>query len=283
MKIRTSPQNNYKAFYFNGTTVRMPINNKIPIQQLNNPEFYDIKITDNCNGKCPYCYMSSLPEGKHFHNIIKKCYDFFGVMSKNERPFQVAIGGGEPTGHPDFLELLKILHELDITPNYTTNGLFIKEKKKEDTVELIKATKKYSGGVAVSCHEHLDKYWKLASNLYYDNGVKLNLHIIISDKKSIDRFLNIFQEYNDRVDHFVLLPYGVQGRAVEKTIDWKYFISVLPDDQTKLAYGANFYPYLIKDIDKFKVSIYEPESMSRFLDMNDMKLYKSSFLLEEVK
>jgi hypothetical protein len=47
------------------------------------------------------------------------------------------------------------------------------------TQEILEATKKYSGGVAVSCHPHLDKIWKKAVDSYYQNKIKLNLHIII--------------------------------------------------------------------------------------------------------
>jgi pyruvate-formate lyase-activating enzyme len=247
-----------------------------------------LKVTGNCEGSCPYCYMSSEP-GEHYKDIVQKVRDFFGPMTLNQRPFQVALGGGEPTSHPDFINLLRVLkEELDICPNYTTNGMWIKRPKISEygglsfsERKILVATEKYCGGVAVSCHPHLKDYWSNAAFFYSGNNVKLNFHIIISDKESIDYFCDIYKEWSEIIDYFVLLPYGSQGRAKKKEIDWEYLIHRLPDDQSKLAFGANFYPYLLKGGHNIKVNLYEPEIMSKFLDLKDMKLYPSSFNLIE--
>lgn len=37
--------------------------------------------------------------------------------------FQVALGGGNPNQHPDFIEMLEYTRSKGIVPNYTTNGL----------------------------------------------------------------------------------------------------------------------------------------------------------------
>ena len=77
---------------------------------------------------------------------------------EEHRPYQVAIGGaGEPTLHPDFCEVLKTSRELDIMPNYTTNGMHLSDK-------ILYATKEYCGGVAVSTHKHL-KWGKAVEKL----------------------------------------------------------------------------------------------------------------------
>lgn len=278
IKTRIFPENNYKSIWCNGKTLRFTLDHTKPITELTYPEFYDIKVTGNCEGKCPYCYMDSKQE-EHYPDIIEKTRNFFKGMSKNELPFQVALGGGEPTSHPDFLELLKVLkEEFDICPNYTTNGMWVRDRK--DIKKLLEETKKYCGGVAISCHPHLMQYWVKAALLYLQNDIKLNFHIIISDKESIDDFKDIYNSFKTRVDYFVLLPYGTQGRAPKKEIDWEYLLEVLPEDQSKIAFGANFYPYLLKGGHNIKVSLYEPEIMSKFIDLKDMKVYPSSFNLE---
>lgn len=276
IKVRIEEDSNYRAIWCNGKTIRFAIDNNKPITELLFPEFYDIKVTGNCEGKCPYCYMDSKPEN-HYDNIIQKTRSFFNDMTPNQLPFQVALGGGEPTSHPDFLELLKVLkEEFNICPNYTTNGMWLSNDS-EYRKNLLYFTKKYCGGVAVSCHPHLRNYWESASDAYKDYGIRLNFHIIISDKSSIDYFVNIYNKWKYKVDYFVLLPYGNQGRAEQKEIDWEYLIKRLPEDQSKLAFGANFYPYLLKGQHNIKVSLYEPELMSKFLDLKDMKIYPSSF------
>lgn len=272
MRIREFKDKNYKAVYINGKTMRFLCDNTKPMLELDYPEFYDVKITDKCNGKCPYCYQNSLPEGLgneyDIMNIIKK---YFGSMSMNERPLQIAIGGGETTLHPQFIDILKTVYELGITPNYTTNGMDISD-------DIIEATKKYCGGVAVTCHRHLEKYWRESFNKFYKNEIKTNFHIVISDKESIDYFLNIYKEYKSKVEYFVLLPYITMGRAIDKNIEYKYLFDKLDKikDIGDIAFGAKFYEYK-KWLDEHDVSLYEPEIMSKYLDMVNMKIYNSSF------
>jgi len=268
IKTRAFPENNYKAVWYNGKTIRLTNDPKKPITELKYPEFYDVKITGYCEGKCDWCYMNSTDKDSHYDNIIDKTFDYFGSMSKNERPFQVAIGGGEPTTHPDFIELLKAFKELDIEPNYTTNGMHLNH-------DILKASKKYCGGVALSCHPHLD--WGLYALDLLSYNIKLNFHIIISDEKSIDYFYKIYNDWKDYIDYFVLLPYTPQGRAEYKNIEWEYLVNKLPEDTKQIAFGAGFYPYLLEGNHKIKISLYEPEIMSKFLDMKDMSLHKSSF------
>ena len=62
-------------------------------------------------------------------------------------------------------------------------------------------------------------------------------------------------------------------------IDWEYLVEQLPKHSKQIAFGANFHPYLSANPSLFDVSLYEPESMSKFLDLEDMKLYPSSFNL----
>jgi hypothetical protein len=84
------------------------------------PELVDVKITDLCHFGCPFCYMGSTGEGKHA--------DHFAIYQLSEalaqlKVFEVAIGGGEPTMHPDFPEILEMFREDGIVPNFTTKNL----------------------------------------------------------------------------------------------------------------------------------------------------------------
>lgn len=279
IKTRIEEEANYRSIWCNGKTLRFAINPDKSITELKFPEFYDIKVTGNCEGKCPYCYMSSIKEA-HYENIIEKTRNFFKDMTQNELPYQVALGGGEPTSHPDFIELLRVLkEEFDICPNYTTNGMFVSQNNLNGILE---ATKNYCGGVAVSCHPHLLGHWSSAAELFIQKGIRLNFHLIVSDKQSIDDFMDIYNLWKQDVEYFVLLPYGNQGRAEYKEIDWEYLVQKLPEDQSQIAFGANFYPYLLKGGHNIKVALYEPEIMSKFLDLKDVKVYPSSFNLVEI-
>jgi hypothetical protein len=200
-------------------------------------------------------------------------------MSENERPFQVAIGGGgEPTLHPEFRDAVKAFRELGIMPNYTTNAMHLNP-------EVIQATVEYCGGVAISCHPHLDKVWKAGVKTLTDNNIRTNLHIIVGEPGSTDRFWEIVDEFNDKIEYFVLLPYQVAGRAaaVETDEEWtKLFDSLLKRNQKNIAFGALFYDFICQHKDKYKsfeISLYEPETMSGYLMMEDgeMIIRKSSY------
>jgi len=242
MKIRKFKESNYKAIYHNGQTMRLALNRNKPITELEYPEFYDIKITDYCKGNCPYCYQSSTEKGNHFDNILAKSLNFFGDMKKNERPFQVAIGGGNPNEHPTFINLLFLFDSLNITPNYTTNGMGM-------TDEILDATEKYCGGVAISTHFHLVHYWVPTLGECFERNIKTNLHHIISDRKSTNHMRVIIENFKDQFDYIVLLPHANQGRAEKnkKTIDYSYLEETLDkfsdEIRSKIAYGAGFYEF----------------------------------------
>jgi hypothetical protein len=192
-------------------------------------------------------------------------------------PFQIAFGGGEPSSHPDFLKLLEACCSLGITPNYTTNGMWVDHPQAD---AILEGTVKLCGGVAVSTHPHLDKYWRSAVCRYVAAGVHTNLHIIIGNRESIDRFADIYDEYKGEIKYFVLLPLSAQGRSTAAFSDWDYLKSKINGSPRDVAFGANFHPYLSKDKDRFNVSIYDPESMSAYLDLETMKVFKSSFSTE---
>lgn len=112
------------------------------------PELVDLKITDHCTMGCDFCYQGSTPEGKHApFEDIKKTIDFLTGM----KVFEIAIGGGEPTEHPQFAEILEYARKRNIVPNFTTNS--VKWMKDADLVKRIKDS---VGAIGVSVHKVSD-------------------------------------------------------------------------------------------------------------------------------
>lgn len=286
MKTRIVPESNYKSIFLSsGKTIRMAIDPSKPVTELKYPEFYDIKLTNYCpkEASCQFCYQKSSHTEAHYENIVEKFRKLMDNTPEDHRFFQQAAGGGEIVFHPEFHEYCKVsMEEYNVVPNYTTNGVWALTMEDSDINKVIETTKKYCGGVAVSAHPHLEKYWRKAIEFYIENGIRTNFHHIISDKESIDRFLNIFEEYKDKVDYFVLLPFKAVGRAkgMNEELDWEYFVEKFPKDKNdtaKIAFGANFYEYLLKGELDVPVSLYVPHILSKFLDMKDGNVYPSSF------
>ena len=103
-----------------------------PVAKGLTPELVDIKITDFCPIGCTYCYQNSTVAGKHAD--ISTLRSLAYVLAEM-KVFEVALGGGEPTMHPDFLEILKMFRRHGIVPNFTTKSL--KWTQDEDYQEIL--------------------------------------------------------------------------------------------------------------------------------------------------
>ena len=64
-----------------------------------------LEITSSCNLSCPMCYAHSGPGGKHLS--FDECTAAIDRLVETEgRPEVLQLSGGEPTIHPQFLEIL---------------------------------------------------------------------------------------------------------------------------------------------------------------------------------
>jgi hypothetical protein len=149
VKIREDGDNLVAFSPGNGNKMRFNMNAMADsvYEKSHAPELVDVKITGFCEKNCKFCYMSSTTSGLHgnFDNIVK-IFDMLAEM----QVFEVALGGGEPTSHPRFLDILKAARERDIVPNFTTftrNWL-----DRADADEILQAT----GAIGVSCQSEKD-------------------------------------------------------------------------------------------------------------------------------
>jgi MoaA/NifB/PqqE/SkfB family radical SAM enzyme len=292
MKIREFPEHNYKSIFIDGCTLRLQFDKTKPITELTWPEFYDVALNgDSINGmcktgKCPYCYTSANKDGYYTENAVQKIVSYFGKLTENQRPFQVAIGGnGEPTEHPEIIDILRAFSDLGIVPNYTTNGVLLHK----NNTKLIEATRRYCGGVAITYHPHLENFFKRGVELLIKERIKTNTHFVIGDKTSIDKFIDIYRTYKDRVDYFVILPYMNVGFAANapQSVDYDYLEQQLDkfSDISDIAFGSNAYEWLKTKNKKYNLSLYEPESMSKYIvfENNSIKIFNNSFERKLVK
>lgn len=81
------------------------------------PELVDVKITNWCKYGCKFCYMDSDEKGKH---ADVKVIEQVAWACHAAKVFEVALGGGETTDHPQFKEILEKFALNGITPNFTT-------------------------------------------------------------------------------------------------------------------------------------------------------------------
>jgi uncharacterized radical SAM superfamily Fe-S cluster-containing enzyme len=65
-----------------------------------------LEITTSCNLECPMCYASSAPGGVHL-SYDDCCRAIDHYVAAEGRPEVLQLSGGEPTTHPEFLEIFK--------------------------------------------------------------------------------------------------------------------------------------------------------------------------------
>lgn len=128
-----------------GDKIRIAFDHALEIdaQRAAAPELLDIKITDYCPYDCAYCYQGSTTRGGHATNL-----DALARAVAAAEVFEVAIGGGEPTLHPQFHNFVKALRSLGVVPNVTTKDpkWFMREPESIDHI----------GAYAVSCEKRDD-------------------------------------------------------------------------------------------------------------------------------
>lgn len=188
-------------------------------QQAPWPELADISISNLCTAGCGYCYR-----GSHSSGQVMTVAEYEQVLDELTHPelgpvFQVAIGGGEPTEHPDLPQILAATRARGVVPNYTTNGRGWSD-------ELVQATARSCGAIAVSYDSHradtlgLDASIDAARELGR-HGVGANVHFVLS-AQSIDLARSILRgDLDDRLQAFsavVFLLLKPVGRANESMV-----------------------------------------------------------------
>ncbi|MEM5877851.1 MAG: radical SAM protein [Candidatus Aenigmatarchaeota archaeon] len=153
-KVKVKYDNNYFIFFnkHTGTKVRFSFENNINYEKSNTPELVDIKITDYCPFNCKFCYMESTKNGKHADpKLVKEIFDLLADLDV----FEVAIGGGEPTLHPNIEEIIEYGCSKNIAINLTTYNPKIFRNKK--ILEMFVERKISSIGFSINKVEDVDK------------------------------------------------------------------------------------------------------------------------------
>lgn len=141
------------------------------------PELIDIKITDYCPFDCGYCYQGSTKEGKHAETswISSLAYNL-----RDLRVFEVALGGGEPTLHPQFTDILQSFRYNNIVPNFTTKNLgWLKDKEKRTEIFEKAGAFAYSAETADNVKEliALAKKHDIATGSYHYSNTSMRATI----------------------------------------------------------------------------------------------------------
>lgn len=123
----------------------------------------DCKITDKCDGGCPFCYEGCTPNGKH-GNILN--YKFLDTL----HPYTELAINGNDMSHPDLIPFLEKLKEKKVIANLTVNQIHF-ERHQSLIRKLVDDKLIY--GLGISLREPTEEFISLVKT--YPNAV---IHVI---------------------------------------------------------------------------------------------------------
>lgn len=201
------PEQKYQTIFNQNTGLLIRIedrNASEPTWCSYGPELIDISITNWCDKGCPWCYKNSIPNGLH---MKLGEYERILIQAAKMRVLQIALGGGNPNQHPYFDEILRLTREkYNIVPSYTTNGRGLSD-------DVLSATKKYCGAVAVSAYKPYEETFVAVKRLI-DHNIRTNIHFLLTSQ-SIDTAISWLENPNkilNRVNAIIFLNYKPIGR-----------------------------------------------------------------------
>lgn len=123
----------------------------------------DCKITDKCDGGCPFCYEGCTPNGKH-GDILN--YKFLDTL----HPYTELAINGNDMSHPDLVPFLEKLKEKKVVANMTVNQIHF-ERHQDMIRDLV--DKGLIHGLGISLKEPTEEFVSLVKT--YPNAV---IHVI---------------------------------------------------------------------------------------------------------
>lgn len=97
-----------------------------PVSAQTVPQIYYLHLTDCCSLACPVCFARATP-GNENHMALADLRNRAAAIRRNGGHF-VTLTGGEPTEHPAFLEIIRLLRRtFRLQPSAITNGIRLAE------------------------------------------------------------------------------------------------------------------------------------------------------------
>ena len=248
-----------------------------PFWSEDGPELLDVSITNYCERECLFCYRhSNRQEGNmsltDFQNIIEQS-ESIGVL-------QIALGGGNPNQHPQFIDFLKLVRTHNIIPSYTTNGDGLSH-------EILTATSDYCGAMALSYYPSTNNdYIKLLKRIN-EYHIKTNIHLILKSD-TIDFATNWLitpPEFFKYINAIIFLNYKPINANVNYSIHDKsklerFFNAASECKHVKIGFDSccvsgiaqwmNTYPFFVESCEASRFSAFISEKM---------RMYPCSFMV----
>lgn len=193
------------------TGLNILLDDKIPhlTQWTKSPRQVSIALTNLCNLKCTHCYA---PKTNAF--IDKELVKLWMKELDQSGCFGIGFGGGEPTLHPDFIELCIFGHnETSLAITFTTHGHTLSNSvigKMEGNIDFIRVSMDGTGDTYESIRGcSFQQFLKKLSLL--KKRIPFGINYVVNDRTigDLDLAIEIAESYG--ASEFLLLPEEAVG------------------------------------------------------------------------
>lgn len=173
-----------------------------------------LDIGHRCNADCYFCYYkNSLDSPVKPLADIKKDIDFLidaGFTS-------IELSGGEPTIHPDFIEILNYITDRNIKVSFLTNAIVIDEKMMQDIYlagcrDILISIQGF-GTIHDSILKHNGAYNNIMVVLTWMRDLEMTARVNTVVQANTSGLPLIWNDIKHRITHWNLLPLNHWGDA----------------------------------------------------------------------
>ncbi|MGL5381773.1 radical SAM protein [Clostridium sp.] len=185
-----------------------------------------VEITSFCNRDCPYCYNDSSKLGTYMERekvdeIIREC--------ANNNINHITLSGGEPFSHPDIMDILEQLEELNMYATIITNLSLLSE---EHAIKLL--SKGHKLQITLDSTKEIDNdicrgkgSYKLTMSLLdkvkeygYSGQILLRYNVGKNNSDEIEEVIKIAVNYHVKTLNISLLVKSGRGNEYEYVYDF---------------------------------------------------------------
>lgn len=267
-----------------GTKLYFSKKEKIDFTKFNfySPELIDVKITDKCYKGCEWCYQKSTRDGEHC-TLDAACH--LSKALSIIKPFEIVLGGGEPSIHPYFKEIVNLFKKTCVLLSVTTKSEYELESMLENQdISRI--------GYSIS---NMEEYKSFLNHFTYSKPPtnKITLHLIpaLWDKEEFTRFLQGNVNYD-----ILLLGYKRSGTDSVGDVEYRQtrevemikdlFTSISPNITVSMDSTLVLNPLVTNILKANKVderlyTSYKEGITSKYVDLVERKIKVASYSKQE--
>ena len=176
-------------------------------------------LTEDCNANCTHCFNANMREGKHMSKDV-----FYKALNLVDSP-AIKLMGGEPTLHPDIIEIVDACHKVAPAVRFFTNGI------KKETLEKIN----WSPEDTVTYNFYVTNNNLTNQNYLWEKNISRTFHVVVNTRTDLPRLFAKLRNLASLLQRQSDIAQGCSGVAL--SLDTQEDIFACKEDLQKILYN----------------------------------------------